>query len=105
MDVLKLQKAYGCDGSCGGWAKSETGGLSHCLNFKKYCDKFPSSRPFVRYCNKQQQQSALKDNNNDNNGQHEKISGDLDGTSSDNESPCEWILETSPGKVGYTSDG
>ena len=28
MDVLKLQKAYGCDGSCGGWAKSETGGLS-----------------------------------------------------------------------------
>jgi len=49
MDVLKLQKAYGCDGSCGGWAKSETG-------------------------------------------------GDLDGKSSDNESPCEWILETSPGK-------
>jgi len=49
MDVLKLQKAYGCNGACGGWAKSETG-------------------------------------------------GDLDGTSSDNESPCEWILETSPGK-------
>ena len=31
---------------------------------------------------------------------HQDISGDLDGTSSDNESPCEWILETSPGKVG-----
>ena len=27
MDVLKLQKAYGCNGTCGGWAKSETGGL------------------------------------------------------------------------------
>ena len=26
MDVLKLKKAYGCDGNCGGWAKSETGG-------------------------------------------------------------------------------
>ena len=38
MDVLKLQKAYGCDGSCGGWAKSETGGFSHCLNFTKYCE-------------------------------------------------------------------
>merc|ERR1712172_267047 len=49
MDVLKLQKAYGCNGACGGWAKSERG-------------------------------------------------GDLDGKSSDNESPCEWILETSPGK-------
>merc|ERR1712172_268820 len=49
MDVLKLQKAYGCNGACGGWAKSEKG-------------------------------------------------GDLDGKSSDNESPCEWILETSPGK-------
>ena len=38
MDVLKLKKAYGCDGNCGGWAKSETGGLSsniasHHLNF------------------------------------------------------------------------
>jgi len=49
MDVLKLQKMYGCDGSCGGWAKSEDGGK-------------------------------------------------LEGKNSDNKSPCEWILETSPGK-------
>ena len=27
MDVLKLQKMYGCDGACGGWAKSENGGF------------------------------------------------------------------------------
>ena len=27
MDVLKLQKMYGCDGACGGWAKSEDGGF------------------------------------------------------------------------------
>ena len=25
-DVLKLQRMYGCDGSCGGYAKSEGGG-------------------------------------------------------------------------------
>ena len=25
-DVLKLNKAYGCDGSCGAWQKSEAGG-------------------------------------------------------------------------------
>ena len=36
----------------------------------------------------------------DSNSPHQNVSGDLDGTSSDNESPCEWILETSPGKVG-----
>ena len=29
MDVLKLQKMYGCDGACGGWAKSEDGGFSN----------------------------------------------------------------------------
>ena len=25
-DVLKLQRMYGCDGACGGYAKSEGGG-------------------------------------------------------------------------------
>ena len=25
-DVQKLKAAYGCDGSCGGWQKSEAGG-------------------------------------------------------------------------------
>ena len=72
MDVLKLKKAYGCDGNCGGWAKSETGGL-HKEN---------------RY---QQKKILTK--------LKLKTTGDLDGKSSDNESPCEWILETSPGKV------
>ena len=26
MDILKLKKAYGCDGSCGAWQKSQDGG-------------------------------------------------------------------------------
>ena len=26
MDIQKLKKAYGCDGNCGAWQKSETGG-------------------------------------------------------------------------------
>ena len=75
MDVLKLQKAYGCDGSCGGWAKSETGGLSSHISY--------------HHLNLINIVTSL----------YENISGDLDGKSSDNESPCEWILETSPGKV------
>lgn len=49
MDILKLKKAYGCDGSCGAWQKSQDG-------------------------------------------------ADLTGAGGDAKSPCEWILETSPGK-------
>lgn len=48
-DVLKMQKAYGCDSRCGGWQKSESG-------------------------------------------------GSVTGLASDAKSPCEWILETAPGK-------
>ena len=32
-DVLKLQKMYGCDGACGGYAKSEGGGFSNKISF------------------------------------------------------------------------
>ena len=51
MDVLKLQKAYGCDGSCGGWAKSETGGLSsHIDSHKGYPP--PPNPHFFEHCSK-----------------------------------------------------
>ena len=37
MDVLKLQKMYGCDGACGGWAKSEDGGFSNEIIVLIFC--------------------------------------------------------------------
>ena len=85
MDVLKLQKAYGCNGACGGWAKSETGGLSSIIASYNNFFFFGPDNPTGMVKNEQN---------------NVYVSGDLDGTSSDNESPCEWILETSPGKVG-----
>ena len=45
MDVLKLQKAYGCNGTCGGWAKSETGGLCVCIYL---CNRVSACRGSVK---------------------------------------------------------
>ena len=72
MDVLKLQRMYGCDGSCGGYAKSEGGGFSNNIIVS------------ILFHNCLNNISAT---------------GRLEGKNSDRESPCEWILETSPGKV------
>ena len=70
-DVLKLQRMYGCNGACGGYAKSEGGGFSSNKIRVSIFSIF-----FVCI-----------------------ITGKLEGKNSDRESPCEWILETSPGKV------
>ena len=73
-DVLKLQKMYGCDGACGGYAKSEGGGFSNKITFSIFSTILSVSYVCI-------------------------ITGKLEGKNSDRESPCEWILETSPGKV------
>ena len=73
-DVLKLQRMYGCDGACGGYAKSEGGGFSNKITFSIFSTILSVSYVCI-------------------------ITGKLEGKNSDRESPCEWILETSPGKV------
>ena len=81
MDVLKLQKMYGCDGACGGWAKSEDGGFSNEIVVLTFVCFFLLKKF-----------ECVGEISN-------VISGKLEGKNSDNQSPCEWILETSPGKV------
>ena len=44
MDVLKLQKMYGCDGACGGWAKSEDGGFSNEIIVLTFVCFFPTQK-------------------------------------------------------------